>query len=101
MHAPDYTVTNNPPRMSQSPDVAADRQFAELLFYAAQCAANCEPGHSVDLIERLTSTRLARLSRAYKNRAALCDAVTEFAVWGIGRDFVPNYVTFTRGGTSA
>ena len=41
--------------MSQASDVASDRQFDGLLSCAAQCAANCEPGHGVDLVERLPS----------------------------------------------
>src|SRR5262244_1985148 len=50
MRGPDYTVSNIPPRMSQSPYVATNRQFDQLLFRTAQCAANCEPGHGEGLI---------------------------------------------------
>jgi hypothetical protein len=50
VRGPDYTVPKTPPRMSQSSDVANNRQFEVLLFRAAQCAANCDTGHGVGTI---------------------------------------------------
>ena len=58
MREPDYTVRTTPPRMSQWSDVASNRQFDVLLSCAAQCAANCEPGHGVGQFERLPSSSI-------------------------------------------
>jgi hypothetical protein len=59
--------------MSQSSDVASDRQFDELLSRAAQCAANCEPGHGVALASRDSTRAFAYVEDAAGARIEVYD----------------------------